>query len=149
MSHTIQYHVDQDGIALLTIDLPGKPMNVLTPELMQELVRKDWKGNVRELSNTIKRAVVMSPGDMLGLEESGIEFPQSRDCSGTPALSDTLGYKEAKSQALREFHQAYLEQILRRSDGNISRAAQLCGIERQYLQQVLKKYHVDAREFRE
>jgi 3-hydroxyacyl-CoA dehydrogenase / enoyl-CoA hydratase / 3-hydroxybutyryl-CoA epimerase len=37
MSNTIQYHVDQDGIALLTIDLPGKPMNVLTPELMQEL----------------------------------------------------------------------------------------------------------------
>jgi 3-hydroxyacyl-CoA dehydrogenase/enoyl-CoA hydratase/3-hydroxybutyryl-CoA epimerase len=37
MSNTIQYHVDQDGIALLTIDLPGKTMNVLTPELMQEL----------------------------------------------------------------------------------------------------------------
>jgi len=37
MSNTIQYNVDQDGIALLTIDLPGKSMNVLTPELMQEL----------------------------------------------------------------------------------------------------------------
>ena len=37
MSNTIQYNVDQDGIALLTIDLPGKSMNVLTPELLQEL----------------------------------------------------------------------------------------------------------------
>jgi 3-hydroxyacyl-CoA dehydrogenase/enoyl-CoA hydratase/3-hydroxybutyryl-CoA epimerase len=37
MSNTIQYTVDQDGIALLTFDLPGKSMNVLTPTLMEEL----------------------------------------------------------------------------------------------------------------
>ena len=37
MNDTIQYTVDSDGIALLTIDLPGKPMNVLTPELMEDL----------------------------------------------------------------------------------------------------------------
>ncbi|MFC1690085.1 3-hydroxyacyl-CoA dehydrogenase NAD-binding domain-containing protein [Pseudomonadota bacterium] len=37
MNNTIQYAVDQDGIALLTIDLPGKSMNVLTPELMEDL----------------------------------------------------------------------------------------------------------------
>lgn len=37
MNNTIQYGVDQDGIALLTIDLPGKSMNVLTPELMEDL----------------------------------------------------------------------------------------------------------------
>ena len=37
MNNTIQYTVDADGIALLTIDLPGKSMNVLTPELMEDL----------------------------------------------------------------------------------------------------------------
>jgi 3-hydroxyacyl-CoA dehydrogenase/enoyl-CoA hydratase/3-hydroxybutyryl-CoA epimerase len=37
MNNTIQYAVDQDGIALLTIDLPDMPMNVLTPELMEDL----------------------------------------------------------------------------------------------------------------
>jgi len=37
MSNTIQYTVDQDGIAILTIDLPGKSMNVLTPEVMADL----------------------------------------------------------------------------------------------------------------
>jgi 3-hydroxyacyl-CoA dehydrogenase/enoyl-CoA hydratase/3-hydroxybutyryl-CoA epimerase len=37
MSNTIHYNVDQEGIALLTFDLPGKSMNVLTPALMQEL----------------------------------------------------------------------------------------------------------------
>jgi 3-hydroxyacyl-CoA dehydrogenase/enoyl-CoA hydratase/3-hydroxybutyryl-CoA epimerase len=37
MNDTIQYAVDTDGIALLTIDLPGMKMNVLTPELMEDL----------------------------------------------------------------------------------------------------------------
>ncbi|MEE4218672.1 MAG: enoyl-CoA hydratase-related protein, partial [Xanthomonadales bacterium] len=37
MNQTIQYAVDQDGIALLTIDLPGASMNVLTPRLMSDL----------------------------------------------------------------------------------------------------------------
>jgi len=37
MNNTIQYLVDQDGIALLTIDIPGMPMNVLTPELLEDL----------------------------------------------------------------------------------------------------------------
>jgi 3-hydroxyacyl-CoA dehydrogenase/enoyl-CoA hydratase/3-hydroxybutyryl-CoA epimerase len=37
MNNTIQYQVDQDGIALLTIDIPGLSMNVLTPEFTQDL----------------------------------------------------------------------------------------------------------------
>ena len=37
MNDTIRYAIDADGIALLTIDLPGASMNVLTPELMSDL----------------------------------------------------------------------------------------------------------------
>jgi len=37
MTHTIQYEVGNDGIAILTIDLPGKPMNVLAPEFLADL----------------------------------------------------------------------------------------------------------------
>ena len=37
MNNTIKYTVDSDGIATLVIDLPDKPMNVLTPELISDL----------------------------------------------------------------------------------------------------------------
>ena len=37
MTETLKHSVDQDGIALLVIDIPGRPMNVLTPEFMREL----------------------------------------------------------------------------------------------------------------
>ena len=37
MNNTIRYELGSDGIAIMTIDLPGKSMNVLTPELMEDL----------------------------------------------------------------------------------------------------------------
>ena len=43
MTNTIQYKVGNDGIAILTIDLPGRPMNVLAPEVMKDLeTLTDW-----------------------------------------------------------------------------------------------------------
>jgi DNA-binding NtrC family response regulator len=121
----------------------------ISPELMQHLVQKNWEGNVRELSNIIKRAVVLAPEDVLRTDDVGIDFPKHVPCRDVLSLFNGLGYKDAKSQVLQEFHQGYLEHVLRQSDGNISRAAQLCGIERQYLQQILKKYGIIAQEFRE
>ncbi len=67
MSTTIQYTVDADGIALLTIDIPGQSMNVLTPELVADLQRC-----TEELANdqAVKGAVITSakPAFMAGAD---------------------------------------------------------------------------------
>jgi 3-hydroxyacyl-CoA dehydrogenase/enoyl-CoA hydratase/3-hydroxybutyryl-CoA epimerase len=57
MNNTIQYAVDNDGIALLTIDLPGKSMNVLTPELMEDLETTTSKAAA---DNAVKGIVITS-----------------------------------------------------------------------------------------
>ncbi len=57
MNNTIHYAVDQDGIAVLTIDLPGMPMNVLTPELMEDLAALTSKAAADE---TVKGIVITS-----------------------------------------------------------------------------------------
>lgn len=57
MTTTIHYAVDTDGIALLTIDLPGKSMNVLTPELMDEL---DQRVDQVVADAAVKGAVITS-----------------------------------------------------------------------------------------
>ncbi|MFZ3045373.1 MAG: sigma-54 dependent transcriptional regulator [Desulfatirhabdiaceae bacterium] len=121
----------------------------ISPELMQQLVLKNWDGNVRELSNIIKRAVVLAPEDVIRPEDIGMDFLKPAPCRNELPLFTGLGYKEAKNRMLQAFHQGYLEHILKQSEGNISRAAQVCGIERQYLQQILKKYGVVAQEYRE
>jgi 3-hydroxyacyl-CoA dehydrogenase/enoyl-CoA hydratase/3-hydroxybutyryl-CoA epimerase len=57
MNNTIQYAVDQDGIALLTIDLPGMTMNVLTPELMEDLATLTGQAAA---DDTVKGIVIAS-----------------------------------------------------------------------------------------
>jgi len=58
MNNTIQYAVDQDGIALLTIDLPGTSMNVLTPELMADLAEL----TTRAAGDDKVRGIVLTSG---------------------------------------------------------------------------------------
>ncbi len=57
MTNTIQYTVDNDGIALLTIDLPGKSMNVLTPEMTEDLETLIERATADE---AVKGAVITS-----------------------------------------------------------------------------------------
>lgn len=71
MNDTIQYTVDGDGIALLTIDLPGKPMNVLTPELMADLDslvdRAAADGAVKGLVITSGKNAFIAGADVKGM----------------------------------------------------------------------------------
>jgi 3-hydroxyacyl-CoA dehydrogenase/enoyl-CoA hydratase/3-hydroxybutyryl-CoA epimerase len=68
MSKTIQYFVDRGGIALLTIDLPGKSMNVLTPELMHDLdalvERAATDGSVKGIVITSGKSTFIAGADI-------------------------------------------------------------------------------------
>jgi len=60
MSETIKYSVDQDGVALLVIDIPGRSMNVLTPQFMSELEQAIDK---LAADDAVKGAVITSGKD--------------------------------------------------------------------------------------
>ena len=70
----------------------------------------------------------------------------------TPCLVDSsfqdLPYKEAKEQTLQSFNTNYINNLLTGSKGNVTRAAKLCGLERQALQQVMRRYGIKADPFR-
>jgi len=60
MSETIKYSVDQDGVALLVIDIPGRSMNVLTPQFMNEL---EQAIDTLAADDAVKGAVITSGKD--------------------------------------------------------------------------------------
>jgi 3-hydroxyacyl-CoA dehydrogenase/enoyl-CoA hydratase/3-hydroxybutyryl-CoA epimerase len=95
MNDTIQYTVDSDGIALLTIDLPGKSMNVLTPELMEDLAEMTGKA----AADDAVRGIVLTSGkkafiagadikDMVTAYDRGISHAEAAEFSY--ALNRTL-----------------------------------------------------------
>ena len=122
------------------------------PESLQCLMRRAWKGNVRELENTINRAVLLcdstliTPSDLMTSEHSaGDEEGDSMD-NQTCFLH--LPYKKAKAQVLSSFTRTYLKSALTDSAGNVSAAARQCGMERQALQRLMRRYNIQSREFR-
>jgi two-component system, NtrC family, response regulator GlrR len=108
----------------------GKQVKGFTPEAMQRLIAHSWPGNVRELENTIERAVVMSANDLITPEF----LPLSSQESSAPGSLQPL------TEAKENFEREYLKDLLRATQGNISRAAQIAGRYRADFYKLLKKY---------
>ncbi len=107
-----------------------KVVKGFSPEAMQRLLTYAWPGNVRELENTIERAVVMSLQEIITLEFLPLS-PQETNQSGN--LQPLTEAKEA-------FERGYLKDLLRVTQGNISRASQIAGRYRADFYKLLKKY---------
>ena len=125
----------------------GKPNKSLSSELMDLLLRRNWQGNVRELENIVNRAILLSTGDVIKPHEIGwtAELP---DICAVGSDIHGMHYKEAKEEVLRLFHAEYLGELLRRNSGNVTHSARECGMERQALQQILRRYGLKSKDFR-
>ncbi len=124
-----------------------RPPKQISPELMQRFHDHRWEGNVRELENVIKRAVVMCPGDTVRSEDIGWGASPPLT-SGFTNAPDPGPYHEMKSAILTAFNRDYLSRALRASGGNVTQAAQMAGLERQSLQQIMKRYGIRSEDFR-
>lgn len=125
----------------------------LSQEAMQCLMRREWKGNVRELQNRINRAVlltsstIITPDDLLNPEELE-EGCSSNEGIEIPLFANKLSYKEAKEEVLTHFTSHYLKAALTKSNGNVSAAARASGMERQAFQRLLRRFHIQSLDFR-
>ena len=126
----------------------GKDIKGFSEDAIEYLVKRTWKGNVRELQNVIKRSVIFSKGPLI--ERNDLERPDEESPCSEGLVDNllSLDYRTAKNRLLEEFTNHYIKHILRKTEGNITQAANLAGMERQSLQHLLKKYNIDPRRFR-
>lgn len=125
----------------------NKKKKHISPELMRLFLYADWHGNVRELENIIKKAVVITPGDEVGMADIGWDADDKE--KGFPVHEgDDLPYREAKRRILDHFNTNYITRALQITGGNVTRAARMCSLERQSLQQIMKKCGIRSDKFR-
>ncbi len=124
-----------------------KPLKRISPRLMELLIAHEWGGNVRELENVITRGILFAAGEEILPEEAGLSAPTRAPESSAADLSH-LNYKEAKERNLQNFNSGYIGRLLAECQGNVSQAARQCGLERQALQQIMRRYGIRADEFR-
>ncbi len=127
----------------------GVPLKKFSEEAYKILVSKRWSGNVRELQNEIKRAVIFSKGEVIAL--ANLQAENRGPSYLEEGASMDLGseeYKEAKKKILDRFDVKYITRVLDESGGNVSEAARKAGLERQSLQYLMKKHGIDGSQFR-
>lgn len=122
-----------------------KPVKTVSQRLMQSFLSHSWRGNVRELENIVSRAVILSPREVIEPQDIDWDLGPSADCLVSDDIKE-LPYKQAKAAVLERFHREFLADLLARNEWNITRAARACGLERQALQQVMRRYGIRPRE---
>ena len=110
----------------------GKAINGFSDDAVQAIESYTWPGNVRELENKIKGAVIMADGKMVTAADLGIVAGEVEEES----LNLRAVRQRAESKAIRV--------ALTKSYGNISKAAELLGITRPTLYDLLNKYGMSA-----
>jgi DNA-binding NtrC family response regulator len=126
----------------------GKEIEGFSDEAIVYLTTRQWKGNVRELQNVIKRAVIFARNNKIGRRDLE-DFSHIEPCPDI--LMDSLlnlDYRSAKSKVLEHFTVNYLRHLLESTKGNVTHAARKAGMERQALQQLMKRYRITSSEFR-
>ncbi len=107
-----------------------RPLKGFTPDALDVLNRWTWPGNVREMENRIKRAVIMSEGPRITAEDL--------DLGAKLGEPDVINLKHVREEADRKA----IRQALARADGNISNAAKLLGISRPTFYDLIKQYNL-------
>ena len=121
---------------------------------MEALQRYRWRGNIRELRNAVERAMIMTPGDIVRVEDLPPDLRS--DAPGRPAVPDAPSTAPSPSQGsasgaqpggtLREFkdasERAYLVQKLRDNNWNISKTAEVIDTPRSNLYKKLEQYGI-------
>jgi DNA-binding NtrC family response regulator len=115
----------------------GTPCKTVAPALMQRLAEYDWPGNVRELYNALQRAIVFSPGTQIRLAQIA-DLPTS---APSPKLADA-SFREERARVVADFERNYIEEMLHRAAGNVTRAARLAGKDRRVFGRLMKRHGV-------
>ena len=122
----------------------NKPNKSFSSEAVELLKAYPWPGNVRELQNMIGRAYYLCTSNIIRKED----LPKYIVNETAPVSSNILNlqYKEAKEQVIADFESEYLSHHLKINEGNISKTANECGLDRRSLHRLISKYNIIYKE---
>jgi two-component system response regulator HydG len=116
----------------------GRNVKRFSDDVMNVFRNYDWPGNLRELRNTVRRAVLLSRTDIAGLDILPDEMTHERSTTSAPT-HDPLNLKTAQEVNEREM----IIQALRESKYNKSEAARKLNIDRKTLYSKMEKYNIE------
>ncbi|HCS63854.1 MAG TPA: hypothetical protein DIW64_07060 [Cellvibrio sp.] len=129
------------------------PARLLSQQSLQYLQQQDWPGNVREFENTLLRSFLLSTGNYIDINEGVVpsfytSVVDGESDTGAGNRCATMSFQDAKAQAIVDFEQHYLREVMQITHGNVTLAAKIAGKERRALGKLLQKYAIDKSRYR-
>ncbi|MFL6311468.1 MAG: sigma-54-dependent transcriptional regulator [Terriglobales bacterium] len=115
-----------------------KEIEGITPAALDALMEYHWPGNIRQLENSVERAVALSSGRMIDENDIHLDTRQSKPA----ALSSSSTQFLPEGMTLEQWEDNMIREALRRANGNKSQAARLLGLSRNALRYRLGKLGV-------
>ncbi len=117
----------------------------VSPDALNVLKAYSWPGNVRQLQNVVRRALVMTSGPVLTLEDLPDEVVSER---GDRATTGPGSFFDVRAEHQDRFEKEYLVGMLRECLGDVSEAARRAEIPRGTFYRLMKKHDLNADVFR-
>jgi len=112
----------------------GRKLTGITPGALALLKEYEFPGNVRELANTVERAVIVSVGRRL----------EETDLPATVRAAVLLQQRRSRPRTLAEIEAAYIAEVLSATSGNKTAAARILGISRKNLYEKIARYKLGS-----
>src|SRR5207249_9054118 len=119
----------------LAQERPPRSMNEVSPDVWDLLRAYRWPGNVRELRNAVQRLLVMPERALCEMPmQAGVDAPSERP------TGEVVPLRIARRDASDAFERSYLEAVLEKTEGNVTRAAAIAEVSRQKVQKLMRKH---------
>ncbi len=117
-----------------------RPARKISLGALRLLEAYDWPGNIRELYNVMQRAVAFC-------HESQV-LPVHLGLSCIPEQpEEEKDFREARSRAIENFEKTYVQEMLRKNNGNVTRSALAAGKDRRVFGRLMKAYKINRRDY--
>jgi len=112
----------------------GRSIKGITPEVKDLILNYDWPGNVRELENVIERGVVLSRTEVI----------DKTDLPYFGLVSDkSLKHLPSASLSLKDVEKDHILRVLKKTNWNLNKTAEVLGIHRNTLRLKMKEYGIE------
>jgi two-component system response regulator GlrR len=120
----------------LQTQFPSLGPKSFTPASLRKLELYDWPGNVRELLNVVQRAAILSEGSYVLPTDISLPIPDVAPETATET------FRRGRNRAIETFEKCYVEELLQKNHGNVTRAAVEAGKDRRAFGRLKKKYKI-------
>jgi two-component system, NtrC family, response regulator AtoC len=129
----------------------GRKVVTISSSVISSMMNYTWRGNIRELENIIKRAIIKNDGDCI----TSIDLPMDTYEQFTNITNDivaaadnTISFKNYMKSIRTDAELKYLITALKASRGNINRTARMMDVDRKTIYRKLSEYGIDIEQFR-